>query len=177
MKATRTCSVEGCDRDVLARGMCNMHYQRMRNRGSVDLAVSPIILCSVDNCERKYYCNGLCAIHYERLRNRGTIDLLPIRSVADRLAAGLARKPNGCLEWTGSTNARGYGQIKIDGKPIKTHRLAWELANDEIPDGLHVLHHCDVPLCCNPEHLFLGTQADNMADMAAKGRHAIHRVT
>jgi len=54
---------------------------------------------------------------------------------------------------------------------IRTHRLAWELANGPIPDGLSVLHHCDNPPCCNVEHLFLGTQTDNHADMVAKGRH------
>ena len=62
--------------------------------------------------------------------------------------------------------------------PIKTHHLAWEVANGPIPDGLWVLHHCDNPPCCETEpsdeypdgHLFLGTHADNMADMAAKGR-------
>jgi hypothetical protein len=86
--------------------------------------------------------------------------------------------PNGCLEWIGHTGRKGYGSIRANGKNVKTHRLAWELANGPIPDGLHVLHHCDNPPCCEtdpseeyPEgHLFLGTNADNNADMMAKGR-------
>jgi len=86
--------------------------------------------------------------------------------------------PNGCLEWTGST-VRDYGRIGVNGRLMLTHRLAWELANGPIPDGLFVCHHCDNPPCAQtdptegyPEgHLFLGTEADNAADMVAKGRH------
>lgn len=97
---------------------------------------------------------------------------------AERLAAGLKRQPNGCLEWTRYTNTQGYGRISVDGKDVRTHRFAWELANGLIPPGMHVLHHCDNPPCCETEptpgypdgHLFLGTQADNMRDRATKGR-------
>jgi hypothetical protein len=99
---------------------------------------------------------------------------------AERLADGLERKPNGCLEWTRCVTVRsGYGRINIAGRGVVvTHRFAWEVVNGPIPDGLNVLHHCDNPPCCEtdptdgyPEgHLFLGTHADNMADMVAKGR-------
>lgn len=66
--------------------------------------------------------------------------------------------------------SRGYGIMRVRGKVLKTHRIAWELANGPIPDGLSVCHSCDNPPCCNVEHLFLGTHADNMADMIAKKR-------
>ena len=89
----------------------------------------------------------------------------------ERLAAKLVQMPSGCIEWIGATSADGYGQLGVDGKVIYTHRFAWELANGPIPDDISVLHHCDNPPCCNVEEcLFLGTPADNMADMAAKGR-------
>jgi HNH endonuclease len=94
------------------------------------------------------------------------------KTPAERLADGLERKPNGCLEWTKQTDHKGYGRIKVDGKMLKTHRFAWTLANGPIPEGMSVLHHCDNRLCADTEKcLFLGTKADNNADMKAKGRY------
>lgn len=75
-----------------------------------------------------------------------------------------------CHVWTGDTRGAGYGSIKIGGKKIATHRLAWELANGPIPPGLLALHHCDNPPCVRVTHLFLGTVKDNAQDMLAKGR-------
>lgn len=76
----------------------------------------------------------------------------------------------GCRIWMGATNPNGYGTLRVHGDGIKAHRFAWIAANGDIPDGLAVLHRCDVPCCVNPDHLFLGTQLENMQDMAAKGR-------
>lgn len=81
-----------------------------------------------------------------------------------------------CMEWKGS-RANGYGQKHINGKRHKTHRLAWAWANGPIPDGMLVLHSCDNPPCCNPNHLFLGTQSDNMRDCANKGRLGAQKKT
>lgn len=81
----------------------------------------------------------------------------------------------GCRRWTASTNGWGYGRFRVGGRVVYAHRFAWELANGPIPDGLLALHRCDVPACCNHEHLFLGTDADNSADMVAKGRLVVSR--
>jgi HNH endonuclease len=79
-----------------------------------------------------------------------------------------------CIEWT-KFRLRGYGLQKFRGKTRLAHRVAWMLANGEIPDGLCVLHRCDNPPCVNVDHLFLGTHADNVADKMAKGRHPSQR--
>jgi hypothetical protein len=87
-------------------------------------------------------------------------------SLAERLRSRLVEDPTtGCHVWTSTLATGGYGRVLVS-----AHRLAWELAHGPIPDGLLVLHRCDNPPCCNPEHLFLGTVADNMADKTAKGR-------
>jgi len=77
---------------------------------------------------------------------------------------------NGCWVWTHGRFQFGHGRIKILGCDLKAHRISWELHNGPIPEGLFVLHSCDNPPCINPEHLFLGTQQDNIDDMRAKGR-------
>ena len=78
--------------------------------------------------------------------------------------------PNGdCLEWTGPRNAAGYGFTRIGNKHELTHRLAVKLEGIKI-DGMHILHSCDNPSCCNPSHLRLGTPADNMKDKVSRNR-------
>lgn len=88
-----------------------------------------------------------------------------------RLSSRIVEQSNGCKEWVGSKDAKGYGYVRFEGKTQRAHRVAWTSANGAIPDKLHVLHQCDNPSCCNPEHLFLGTNANNVADKMAKGRH------
>jgi|EndMetStandDraft_8_1072994.scaffolds.fasta_scaffold717341_2 HNH endonuclease len=76
-----------------------------------------------------------------------------------------------CWVWVGGRNNSGYGTIHRNGWPEGTHRTSWQVHRGPIPDGLWVLHKCDVPSCCRPDHLFLGTAQDNIDDMMAKGRH------
>ena len=92
-----------------------------------------------------------------------------------RFAEKVERRPSGCWEWTGARQTGGYGVLGVgSSKLVRAHRFAWELHYGEVPEGLSVLHRCDNPCCVNTEHLFLGTQADNMHDMRAKGRGRKH---
>jgi len=90
---------------------------------------------------------------------------------ADVLRPGMTTP---CLEWTAATDRHGYGRLSNRrgraGNPESAHRVAWENANGAIPNGLHVLHRCDNPLCVSVEHLFIGTAADNVKDCMEKGR-------
>lgn len=82
-------------------------------------------------------------------------------------------KRDGCWGWNASRHKQGYGFIGAGGggKVVKAHRASWIIHFGEIPQGKCVLHKCDNPECTNPEHLFLGTQTDNIRDMMKKGRH------
>ena len=78
--------------------------------------------------------------------------------------------PDDCWEWQSTCGRGGYGRFTLQGSAIFAHRLAWHLANGPIPGQLCVCHKCDNPPCCNPNHLFLGTQLDNIQDRTTKGR-------
>lgn len=82
------------------------------------------------------------------------------------------RKTPTCWLWIGAKKPNGYGKIWLYGKDVRAHRVSWVLTNGPIQDGLCVLHRCDVPLCVNPAHLFLGTRRENFQDMFTKKRHA-----
>jgi hypothetical protein len=85
-------------------------------------------------------------------------------------------RADGCWPWTAFVDGKGYGRFSVPtGRKGGSwsegaHRIAWVLTNGPIPDGMHVLHNCDNPRCARPDHLRLGTHADNMADMRLRGR-------
>jgi hypothetical protein len=83
-------------------------------------------------------------------------------------------KTDGCWTWSGATRPFGYGVINLgidhNCKVEPAHRVSWSIHFGPIPPDMHVLHKCDNPPCTNPDHLFLGSNADNIADMVAKGR-------
>ena len=97
---------------------------------------------------------------------------LGLNTVAGKLRLGVKRSDSGCLEWQGPRKAGGYGRIKVNGKNVLVHRLAWEEPNGAIPADMLVLHSCDNPPCCALEHLRVGDHADNARDKVMRGRSA-----
>lgn len=93
-------------------------------------------------------------------------------SVERRLLKHYRPAPSGCWEWIGGRDPYGYGKIKIKGHNLGAHRIAMAVWRGfELGSALKVLHRCDNPRCINPDHLFLGTQSDNLNDCVRKGRH------
>lgn len=95
-------------------------------------------------------------------------------TVADRSA--VARrieidKTTGCWLWQGAIKSNGYGHLNIDGRTVGAHRVAYELHVGPVPEGMRVLHSCDVRRCVNPDHLHIGTAADNSREMVERGRY------
>jgi hypothetical protein len=100
-----------------------------------------------------------------------------VRSESERMESAIKRFDNYvvkngdfCWDWIGGKFTKGYGCMRFPTKAMYSHRISWIIYNGPIPEGLHVLHTCDVKECTNPKHLFLGTNADNMRDKAKKGR-------
>jgi hypothetical protein len=81
-------------------------------------------------------------------------------------------KSGECWLWTGPRDKDGYGKANVRRRALRAHRVSWTMANGAIPEGLIVCHRCDTPACVRPDHLWLGTQLDNVRDMTAKGRRA-----
>lgn len=93
-----------------------------------------------------------------------------ISAVMDERFWSKVDKSGDCWEWIACKTKAGYGQYSVNGSREYTHRLSWEYKYGPITSGIFVCHKCDNPACINPEHLFLGTQKDNMGDCHAKGR-------
>ena len=90
--------------------------------------------------------------------------------IKERLFSFVEMNDNGCWDWMGAKNKKGYGSLSYQNKTTIAHRLSYSLFVGEILNGLHVLHRCDRPNCINPNHLFLGTDLDNSNDKIYKGR-------
>lgn len=123
----------------------------------------------------RQYCSQSCSTHAhltEMQAGQGKI-ARKRRPPGDRFWEKV-RKGDACWLWQGCTDPNGYGRFNTGGRgrSVTASRMAYELTNGPVPDGLFVCHACDNPRCVRPDHLFLGTQAINMRDMLVKGRGA-----
>lgn len=117
--------------------------------------------CSIDGCDSKHVAKGFCQNHYYKNRTYGDPLVSARKPVAERLWARVD-KSGDCWIWTGGTSDHGYGAIWNNGKVASAHRVAFELENGPIPDGLFIDHICHNPPCVNPQHLRLATNKQNM---------------
>lgn len=177
------CKVEWCDRKVRANGYCNAHSQRLAlgKDMSAPLRVTvrrqPGAICSVEGCDRNAEKTQYCGMHYQRFKANGDPTLVkprgfPKLDAETRLKRWLdVRGEDECWNWTGATDWRGYGRMgrTPEGEQLP-HRVAYKLWNGPLSAGDCVLHKCDNPRCCNPNHLFVGDIATNNLDMRLKGR-------
>jgi hypothetical protein len=95
---------------------------------------------------------------------------IPLTKLINHIFSRTIITKSGCREWQGYKLKSGYGRIWFNGKPELLHRVIYTINKGIIPDKMYVCHHCDNPSCVNPEHLFIGTQKDNMKDCRNKGR-------
>lgn len=170
IRKTWSCKVEDCKNIHLAKGYCHNHYEKFGQTKK----------CKIDECDKNHHAKGYCVTHYTRLRKNGD-QVIHQRwakdyiSLEDYLNKNHRKDDGGCWLWTGSLSRRNYGFVgnfsmaKRIGM-YQAHRLSFVIHKGAIPEGMFVCHHCDNPPCINPEHLFLGTHADNMQDMKNKGR-------
>lgn len=139
------CCVENCDKESRSLGMCQAHYRRLQRGQSLAGSIRPRVYAGGDQ---------------ERLKSKTVVN-----------------DATGCWEWIASLNTNGYGQFRFRETNYPAHRAAWILFRGEIPADkttaygtMQVLHRCDNPVCVNPDHLFLGTQTDNINDAVGKNR-------
>lgn len=140
--------------------------------------------CTYPGCSKPNAAKGLCRSHYQRWRKTGDpeggtrrvqVGVNLMDKLTNKFLRGIRKMPSGC--WvceTGYADNFGYLVVQISENGVqhsyKSHRFSYEYFVGSIPDGKLVCHKCDVPSCCNPEHLFLGSQSENMQDMVRKGR-------
>lgn len=152
----RTCIEDGCEKASRTRGLCSTHYARLYRA----TRTSP---CTVEGCDGKVYALGWCSSHYRRARMYGDPEGEARRAtVAERLAS--MSEPSGeCLLWTGTRNDDGYGRVRVDGRMMSAHRIAWAESHGPIPGGAEIDHACHNRACINVAHLRLADRVRNVA--------------
>lgn len=135
-------------------------------------------VCKEDDCYKPLKAKGWCSMHYYRFTVHGdpsaTLKVYGLdRSNVDAVKAYLDARSvdvGGCRVWNTDNTSNRYGWVSSGNINQSAHSLSYEINVGSIPDGMNVLHRCDNGLCIRPEHLFLGSHAENMADKVAKGR-------
>lgn len=162
------CSVAGCENQNntrITKGMCVTHYKRFTRKGHIEL--DPVTyVCGVVDCGRPHSSRGYCMQHARRDRVYGSpLEDQPIVehvfTSEERWYKSTKEAHSGCLEWIGSMDGNGYGQIRHDGRIMAAHRYALNREGVETPKGMLVDHLCHNPVCVNKAHLRVVTPKQN----------------
>lgn len=172
------CSITECDRPFVAKGLCSMHWQRQKHGTNMTKPPRKRMeskVCTASGCGRKSRTANLCMAHYNRLWRGLDVDVDLVVSqpnTPDDLwqRVDITQNADECWEWLGHTGTGGYGSIRFQGTVWRTHRLAYYLHTGLAPSQ-DVLHSCDNPRCCNPNHLREGDDQDNTNDKVSRLRH------
>ena len=134
--------------------------------------------CLADGCERTAIKKGFCGGHY-RQQQRGQ-EIRPLKSqitIEQRFWSKVDKSaPGGCWQWTASTNLDGYGNIKVENKLQRAHRVSWEWAHGKIPESMVVDHRCFNRACVNPEHLRLVDRSQNAQHRMGATKYSVSGV-
>lgn len=168
-KAT-TCAVGGCKAGgYMTRGLCKMHYARLRRHGDTGAAGKMHAVswagatCTVDGCEKAVKATGLCLAHYKRKAKYGSPTGRPHKpTAAESFAAKITPGDGGCWQWIGTMHAAGYGVFRHDGQQWLAHRWSFEHHIAPVPDELVIDHLCRNRACVNPWHMEPVTNEENL---------------
>lgn len=178
--ADKVCTISGCEKRAVTKGMCAMHDARMRRHGDPHVNLRPhFSACQVKGCESTHRLKrGYCNAHYLKWYRHGdpSVGITRIAPTGNRVTDFWARvaitaNDEKCWEWQGKVTRAGYGVFSDHCNAIYAHRLAYELATG-IKPTLFILHSCDNPGCVNPKHLREGTPQENTRDAIERNRIA-----
>ena len=178
-RADTPCKLDECESPGYALGYCQRHYDAFNRYGdpigpAERKRLSGPVMCSVEGCDRKAKARGMCHRHYQNATKYGSAVPRRDRPLRDRLEeVGWTVTESGCWEWSGGRREGGYGAFtaeRLGYKRAGAHRAMYESEHGAVPPEQVVRHSCDNPPCVNPDHLLLGTHADNMGDMAERRR-------
>lgn len=185
--AMKFCKIKDCSRPQHGRGWCKMHHKRWLRHGSTE-SKRPTYqkrdpVCSIDGCGRSHVGRGYCALHYERFQRHGDPNKLVRREANTSLSqtvewimSNSKRASSGCFEFQRSREKKkGYGRLHYQGKVVGAHRLVLEHElGRSLRIGEQANHTCHNPKCVDPDHIYVGTQIDNIRDRVdAKRSHTI----
>ena len=167
---TYGCKIDGCNREHYGNGFCEVHNDRWRRNGD-PLKLQKRFGCEIPECQIEHYAQGYCLRHYYRyyIKGKNEPSYYEIPIIQRFHARTKLNEDNGCIEWNAGKSS-GYGVFRYQNKAYLAHRFSYEINKGLIPDGMFICHKCDNRLCINIDHLFIGTNEDNMKDMASKGR-------